>query len=249
MEQTVNRRTRPRLWAVGRALVFLLVVAGLVLLARRAPVDELINWLKDRVGSLGVWGPVAFGALFVVLTIFLLPATPVVLASGAVFGPVPATLIISIASTVSAALSFLLSRYVAHDRVAARVGRHPKLRALYQALAGPDGWKIVAAVRLSQGMPFGLQNLLFGASPVRFLPFLAATVVGMLPGTALYAYFGHVGAAALPGGGGSEPPAGPVEWSLRAAALAVAVLAVLYAGHLGRRILREKAHVDLSEPE
>ncbi len=249
MDQTVNGRTYPHLWTAGKLFLFLLIVAGLVLLARNAPIDQTIAWLTAEVEALGIWGPLAFGGLFVLFTVFFLPATPVVLASGAVFGTLFATALISAASTLSAALSFLGSRYVAHERVAARIRRYPKLGAVYRALAGPDGWKVVVAVRLSHAMPFGVQNLLFGASPVRFVPFLAATWAAMLPGTILYAYLGHLGAAALQEGAGTEPAAGVESWALRVGGLIVALLAVLYVGQLGRRIVREKAHVDLGANE
>src|SRR5262245_8590868 len=110
----------------------LLVVAllAVVLLARLVPVERPLAWLSDRVEALGIWGPLAFAALFVVLTVVLLPATPVALAAGAVFGPEVGTVTISLAATVSAIFSFLLARYVAHDRIAARIHHYPKLEAL-----------------------------------------------------------------------------------------------------------------------
>jgi uncharacterized membrane protein YdjX (TVP38/TMEM64 family) len=244
MERPTKRRSLPlRAW--GQIFLILLVLAGLVLLARTVPVERVTARLTNDVDALGVWGPLAFAGLFVLLTIFFLPATPVTVACGAVFGPVLGTAVVSLGSTASATASFLFSRYAAHSRTAARIHRYPKLDAVYRALGGPDGWKLVAAIRLSHALPFGLQNLLFGVSPIRFLPFVVATWAAMLPGTILYVYFGSLTAAAVQEGAGAEPPAGPREWAFRAAGLVAAGLAVLYVAHLGRRIIREKAHVDL----
>jgi uncharacterized membrane protein YdjX (TVP38/TMEM64 family) len=234
----------PRRPWTALALKVLLVVAllALLLLGRLVSLERPLTWLAARVEALGPWGPLAFGGLFVVLTVLLLPATPVVLAAGAVFGTVVGTLLMSLASTVSAALSFLLSRYVAHDRAARLIGHYPRLSAIWHALGERDGWKIVAAVRLSHAMPFGLQSLLFGLSPVRFWPFVAATWVSMLPGTLLYCYLGSLGAAAL---GAEAAPAGPAGWAVRLGGLVVIGLAVLYVARFARRIIRERTHVDL----
>src|SRR5260370_405018 len=67
-----------------------------------------------------------------------------------------------------------------------------------------DGWKIVGLLRLSPLVPFNLQNYLFGATGIPFAHFVAATFFGIIPGTALYTYFGVLGAAA--------GKAGPVKW-------------------------------------
>ena len=233
---------RPWIGLLVKGLLVLLV-AGFLLLGRSVPVDSLLGRLTEEVHALGVWGPLVFAGLFVGLTVVLLPATPVVLAAGAVFGAPLGTLIISLASTVSAALSFLLSRYVAHDRAARLIGHYPKLNAIWRALGDREGWKIVAAVRLSHTMPFGLQSLLFGLSPVRFWSFVAATWVSMLPGTLHYCYLGALGAEAL--GAEAGEPAGPAGWGVRVAGLVVIGLAVLYVARFARRVIREKTHVDL----
>jgi uncharacterized membrane protein YdjX (TVP38/TMEM64 family) len=248
MAQTAIPAWRPRAVTAGKLLLAALVVAAIVLLVRRAPIDETVVLLKQEVGEMGLWAPLAFGGALVVLTALLLPATPVVLASGAAFGPVLGVVVVSLATTASAALSFAVSRLLARRRVAAYVRRYPKLHAIYDALGGPAGWQVVIAVRLSHALPFGVQNLLFGASPVRFWPFLAATWVSMLPGSVLYVFLGHVAARALEEGSGAGPAVGPADWAVRAAGLAVAALAALYVTRLGRRILREKAHVDLASP-
>lgn len=226
-----------------RNTVVILALAGLVLLARSVSVERPLAWLSAEVHRLGFWGPLAFGGLFVVVTLLLLPSTPVTLAAGAVFGTVVGAVTMSLASLVSATLSFFFSRYVAHDRVARMIHRYPKLEALWRALGEDEGWKIVAAVRLSHALPFGVQNLLFGVSPIRFVPFLVTTGVAMVPGTLLYAYLGSLGAEAL-GADGAPPTAG--GWALRLGGLVVIAAAVLYIVHFARRIIRAKTAVDLA---
>lgn len=217
-------------------LLLLVALAVALLMARTVSIDATLLRLNREVEALGVWGPLVFGGLFVVTTMLLLPATPVVLAAGALFGTLTATATISVASTLSAFLSFVLSRHLAHDWIAARVVGYRRVHLLYRALGGEKGWKVVAAVRLAHLLPYGVQNLLFGLSPVRVVPFLAATWVAMLPGTLLYSYLGHLGARALEVDG--APPLGPEGWAFRLGLLAVIVVAVLYIGRLARHVLQ-----------
>ena len=62
-----------------------------------------------------------------------------------------------------------------------KLRQYPRIRAIYNAL-GDGGWKVVAAVRLSHGLPFGLQNFLFGLSSIPFWTYLITTWLVTLPG-------------------------------------------------------------------
>jgi uncharacterized membrane protein YdjX (TVP38/TMEM64 family) len=187
---------------------------------------------------------VLFGLFYVALTVSLLPGTPISLAAGAVFGAAGGTALISASTATSAAVSFLIAHHLAHDRVARKVGQYPKLRALYQALGRKESWKIVAAIRLSHAMPFGLQNLLLGVTPIRFWPYLLATWVSTLPGIFLFVYLGDLGARALEAGEGG-PTATPSGWLVRGLGLLAAVTAVLYVGHVGRKAIKDEIDIDL----
>ena len=61
-------------------------------------------------GNSGLLGPVIFIAVYAVATVLLFPASVLTLAAGALFGPLEGTAIVSLASTLGAALAFLTSR-------------------------------------------------------------------------------------------------------------------------------------------
>lgn len=46
------------------------------------------------------------------------PAIPLTMTAGAIFGVVPGTVIVSIAATAACTVAFLIARYVARDKVA-----------------------------------------------------------------------------------------------------------------------------------
>ncbi len=228
-----------------RGVAVLLLLAAGFLLVRTLPVSRPVEWLRDRVGELGPWGPALFALGYVLLTAVLLPGTPITVAAGAVFGPVAAVALVLVAATASAALSFVLARYVAHDRVARLVGRYPRVRAVYRALGRAGAWKIVAAIRLSHAMPFGLQNFLFGLTPIRFGPYLLASAAAMLPGTVLWVYLGYLGGAALQPGAAADGDGGGVSpWLTHGFALVAGAAALLYLIHVARHALTEATGVD-----
>ena len=59
-----------------------------------------------------------------------------------------------------------------------------------QGTLGPQGWPAVLSLRLIPAVPFSVLNYAAGASAVRVGPYLAATFVGVLPGTAAVVVLG-----------------------------------------------------------
>ena len=56
-----------------------------------------------------------------------------------------------------------------------------------------DGWKVVVLMRLSPVVPFNLQNYALGVTAIPFVQYLTATLIGIVPGIAIYVYFGIFG--------------------------------------------------------
>jgi uncharacterized membrane protein YdjX (TVP38/TMEM64 family) len=88
------------------------------------------------------------------------------------------------------------------------IEQRPRFKAVDQAVT-ENGWKVVMLLRLSPVVPFNLQNYFFGVTDIKFWHYVAATFVGIMPGTALYVYLGAIGAAA--GGAGSQ--GGAFKWT------------------------------------
>jgi uncharacterized membrane protein YdjX (TVP38/TMEM64 family) len=82
-------------------------------------------------------------------------------AAGAVFGLLWGTVLVSVSSTAAAAVTFLIARYLARDRIARKAQKHPKFKTVDRAI-GKGGWTIVAMLRLSRVLPFNLQNYFYG---------------------------------------------------------------------------------------
>ena len=153
--------------------------------------------IEAWIDGLGPWAPVAFMALWAVWALLFLPGAVVGLAGGVVFGPVWGVVWNLAGATLGATLAFLAARYLASDWVERRSGRRLK-----QLLDGVDaeGWRFVAFTRLVPIFPFNLLNYALGLTRIKLAPYVAATVVCMLPGTIAFTYLGYAGREAAEGG-------------------------------------------------
>jgi len=220
------------------------VVAGLFVAARTLPLDRWIGELETWVDGFGAFGIVVFIAIYVVAAVLFVPGSAMTLAAGAVFGLWWGTAAVSVGSTLAAAIAFLIARYLARDAIAKKAGQNPKFEAIDRAI-GAKGWKIVALLRLSPAMPFSLGNYLYGLTAVRFWPYVLSSWLAMLPGTFMYVYVGHAGAAGLQAASG-DSPADTGRLVMLGVGLAATVLVTIYVTVLALRAIREQTDIAAS---
>ncbi len=132
-------------------------------------------------------GAALFG-LFTVLSALALPGCSVLaLAAGLCLGWLPGTLLVALASSVGATLSFLATRHLARDRVRRRWGH--RLAGVDAGLAR-DGAFYLFMLRLAPVIPYPLINPLMGLSAMPVRQFFGVSLLGMLAGSAAYVYAG-----------------------------------------------------------
>jgi uncharacterized membrane protein YdjX (TVP38/TMEM64 family) len=232
--------------AVRWVAIALIVVSTLSVL-QLVPMAELIDASRERVASLGLWGPVAFGALYIAATVLLLPGAILTLGAGALFGPILGTATVSVASVSGAALAFLIARYFARARVERLLGDFPKFEAIDRAI-GEGGWKIVGMLRLSPAIPFNLSNYLYGLTSIRFWPCVLTSWVAMAPGTFMYVYLGYLAAAGVESAVGSSSAATELgQWALRIVGLAATLGVTVYITRIARRAIAEQTDIETTE--
>lgn len=156
--------------------------------------QQLLEWVQQQ----GVWAPILFVLVYAAAAVAFVPGSVMTLASGAIFGLVKGVVLVSIASTTAAAISFLLGRFALRGWVEKKLAHRPAFRALDEAV-GREGWKMVLLLRLSPVFPFTLLNYALGLTRIGFWPAVLASWVGMLPGTILYVYLGSLAQVAATG--------------------------------------------------
>ena len=121
---------------------------------------------------------------YVAITGLSLPGAAIMtLASGAVFGLLWGTVLVSFASTLGATIAFIVSRYILRDGIQRRYG--DRLKTINAGFAR-DGAFYLFTLRLVPAFPFFVINLVMGLTPMRTLTFALVSQVGMLPGTVVY---------------------------------------------------------------
>ena len=169
-----------------RILFTAIAVAAVVAVVLLVPLPTALQ-LRDWAASAGPWFPLAFLAAHVVVTVLPFPRTAFTLAAGLLFGPALGVAIAVTASTVSALLALLMVRGLGWQL--SKLVSHPAVEAVDARLRA-RGWAAVLSLRLIPVVPFSVLNYAAGASSVRVLPYLLATVAGLLPGTAAVVILG-----------------------------------------------------------
>jgi uncharacterized membrane protein YdjX (TVP38/TMEM64 family) len=221
--------------SVGRVVLLAAAVVGLILLGRQggAYIPIFAEWVK----GLGVWGPVAFIAGYVVAAVLFIPGSLLTLAGGAIFGLTKGVVIVFLAAVLGSSAAFLVSRYVARSSIERRLAGNARFAAMDRAV-GAQGRKIVFLLRLSPVFPFTLLNYGLGLTNVRFVDYVVASI-GMLPGTLLYVYYGKVigDVAALAGGTAMEK--GPADYAILILGLAATIVVTTIVTRIARRALSD----------
>lgn len=218
--------------------ILALLVAALLVAARMLPLDRWLEAFNTWAGGLGTVGMVAFGLLYAIATVFLLPGSVLTLAGGATFGLLPGFAAVWLGASLGACLAFLVSRHLARKKVAAWIQGKPSFAVVDKAVA-KEGWKIVLLTRLSPVFPFNVQNYAYGLTSVPFWQYALASLVGMIPGTFLYVYIGTLGRSGLEAASGAGGGVETAKLVLQIAGLLATVLVTVLITRTAKRALRE----------
>ncbi|MEJ3654538.1 TVP38/TMEM64 family protein [Actinomycetes bacterium KLBMP 9759] len=192
---------------------------GVVVASAIAATVAAIVWsggtpdVRGAVQAAGFWAPLLFVVLQGLVNVTPLPRTVFTVAAGVLFGSVAGFVLTVVGTTVAACLAFWLVRYMG----GAFVERHSHRAGMAWLRARLDrrGLLAVLSVRLVPMVPFAVLNYAAGLSGVRFVPYLIATVLGVMPGTIAIVVLGD----AVIGG---DPPLALVIVSLVSAVVGLA---------------------------
>lgn len=158
---------------------------------------------------------------------FGLPATPLTLAGGAIFGTALGSLLNWLGAVLGATGSFLLARRLGRDAFRQLVGRWGDR---LDELGERRGFATLLRLRLLPVVPFNVLSFAAGLAGVTLRAYVAATALGIIPGTIVYTYFAD---SLLAGVEGASRQA-----FARAAVAAALLLALSFLPPLVRRLRR-----------
>ncbi|HEX2580684.1 MAG TPA: TVP38/TMEM64 family protein [Dongiaceae bacterium] len=183
-----------RNWLRWLALALLLVALGTVWVSGAAewlsPSALRIHYGEWRafVEAHFLWAALIFFLAYVVCVALSVPGgTILTVFGGCLFGALWGTALAVCAATSGAVIIFLIARSSLGAFLRARAG--PWLVKLQDGFAR-DEWSYMFALRFLPIVPFWVANLAPALLNVRLRVFAVATLLGIIPGTAIYATFG-----------------------------------------------------------
>ena len=173
-----------------RLLLFVVVLSTAWLVARSTGIFDQLHVTRlpqlVRHARAYSWAAPAFVCVYAIVSSLGLPATPFTLAGGALFGPWIGALVNWTGATLGATGAYFLARALGRDAIRRLLGS--RVGAL-DALAGNHAFGTLVRLRLLPILPFNGINFGAGLAGVRPLPYIAATALGIIPGTMVYTYF------------------------------------------------------------
>ena len=188
---TSSRPEKPKPSDWVRLVAPTVLLVALVVVAWRLGYFSLknpreLNAAADRVQGLPYLLP-AFVAVYAAAAAFATPVAPLAYGAGALFGVVRGSIFVWIASLIGATAGYWLARGVWSAPAHRLLGRYSQA---LRTLRSGSAFLTTVRLQLMPIVPFGVFNYAAGTSRLAFLPFLAGTALGVVPGTVAAVYVG-----------------------------------------------------------
>lgn len=149
---------------------------------------EILDTLTLYLEGLGIWGPLAYLAIYSVRGLVFFPASLLTITAGALFGPLQGLFLTMIGENISANLSFMISRYF-KGSILEYLSPSTRLAAKVACYTEKNGLTLVMVSRLVF-LPFDLVSYASGLSCINQKDFALGTLIGTIPGLLTYTLLG-----------------------------------------------------------
>ncbi len=180
-----------------KKIVLLLLVVAVIVLIRYSPVGSVLTFenLKQHRESLIAFvhhnyaaAALVFIAVYILATSLSMPGAVILtLAGGFLFGTIVSTLYVVVGASTGASVAFLSARYLVGNRLQDKY--QSQLKKFNEEI-GRNGTSYLLTLRLIPVFPFFLINFLSGLTKIPLKTFFWTTAVGIIPGTAVFAFAG-----------------------------------------------------------
>ena len=128
-------------------------------------------------------------AIYCIVVAVSLPGAAILtLAGGFLFGSVLGTVFVNLGATTGATLAFLAARYLLRDWVESKFGH--RIAPIQEGFS-KNAFSYLMTLRLIPLFPFFIVNLVSGLTRVSLATYVAATAIGIIPGSFVFAYAGR----------------------------------------------------------
>ncbi len=145
-------------------------------------IQELVIYLDSGFGLF------LYAIIYILIVIFLLPASWLSLIAGFLYGPYKGSLIVFISAFLGATISFFLAKELFSTKVNKLISKFSKFHLLEKVIQ-KGGLKLIIFTRLSPIFPFSILNYFYGLNKINYKDF-SIGLFFILPGTFLYCSLG-----------------------------------------------------------
>ncbi len=192
-DTVVEAAAGSRIVVLRRALLIAATVIVLACVAMLWAFTPMRHWLD--IGRLSAvierfadspLAPLIVVGMFVIGGLVVIPVNVLTAVSILVFGPVAGALYALLGCTASAIVLYEIARRIPMQRLRQQTGA--RMQRFHHHLVRHALWA-VALVRLVPVAPYSIVCLLLGTTAIRRAPYIAGTILGMLPGIVVNAFF------------------------------------------------------------
>ena len=152
-----------------------------------------IENLQLLVKNSGVWAPVIFILLYIILILFGFSAGVMTVTAGIIFNPYLAFALVMVASLTGATIAFLIGKHFRNKLKNLEKSNHKKIKKILKKIEDNSknhGFMTILTLRIAF-VPFIWLSYLSGAvKEMKFKPFITATLLTNIFGAFVYIFLG-----------------------------------------------------------
>ena len=173
-----------------KLIIFIALVIIILILNHNYKLYEKINNL-DNFKFMINENIIKASIIYIIITaigssVLALPGVTFALFSGILFGPILGIILCSISSTMSASISFIISRFFLKDSVKPLVEKNKYLNKILFEDGNKNAIMLLMITRLVPLFPYNIQNFAYGITDISFTLYTIYTFIFMLPGISLF---------------------------------------------------------------
>lgn len=176
-----------KMWAFVGIVVLILVLNHIFGWSEYLSDKENLVFLKNMVEENLFLAGVVYTILTIIGCVVLaLPGVTFAIVAGLIFGPVLGTVLCSVATTLGAMLAFVVGRFFLKDSIKPMAMKNKYLKKWLFDESGNNELFVLMITRLVPIFPYNLQNFAYGVTDIKFSTYSIASLIFMIPGTAMY---------------------------------------------------------------
>lgn len=171
-----------------KKMIIIVLISIFILLTTKSISHDLdIYSIKNYISSFGILAPIIYIIMFSIVPLTFFPDSILAIASGLIFGFCKGYIYTTIGALIGGSLAFFIARYLGYDLV--KKISNEKLSNI-EKLINKNGFYIIFLLRLIPLFPFDVISYGAGLTNVKYKHFLGATLIGTIPGIAVFTNIG-----------------------------------------------------------